>query len=176
MLCRGIPTSHLLQAVKRNSGDVLEKAHLYRRVSSSYYSCRVVFLASATVSNMRCNHIHTGSKPGTDAQMATTSTDDAERPRPIGDMPGPRIVPVFGSAIPVWRNVGRLFDFMCEQAKKYGGIYKGKLGPNYTVNVSDANIIQEFYRREEKLPHRYAVEPWKYWKEKRGKKLGIFLM
>ncbi len=161
-------TNILLQAVKHNSGNIKQPlCQLAESISCS----RPIFTASK-------KQFHTTQcvKSGSPNIQTKTSTSEPDGVRPIEDVPGPKAVPLFGTALPQLNNLGRLYDFMNDQAKKFGGIYKEKLGKYYDIVLSDADIVQTFYQREEKLPHRYAIEPWRYWKEKRGKKLGLFLM
>ncbi len=156
----------LLQAVKGRCmcNNMLPNTPLGKFAGSLCYK-KNILLASSSVNHFHATH-----------SIKSSNTSDPERVRPIEDIPGPKAVPVFGTMLPQLKNLGRLYEFMNDQAKKFGGIYREKPGPIYSVILSDANFIQNFYQREEKLPHRAPIEPWKYWKEKRGKKLGIFLM
>ncbi|XP_013386172.1 cytochrome P450 10-like [Lingula anatina] len=96
---------------------------------------------------------------------------------PFSAMPGPRCVPIFGSALNYTKlgpyRFERLHLAKLEYYQRYGRIYKEKLGPMTVVNLFDPVDIAKVFRGEGKYPKRPPM-PIVYIAEKREKfALGI---
>ncbi len=107
--------------------------------------------------------------------IANPNAQPLEDAKSLSDMPGPNHLPYFGYMFTFLKNRGKMQEALDENALKYGPVYLQKFPHMNFVIVSDPDVAREFVHREVKLPSRYAIEPWKYWKEKHSKEFGLLL-
>ena len=69
-----------------------------------------------------------------------------------------------------------MHNYFYENEKKYGPIYKMKMGYSLEgVIISDPKDIEWLMKNDGKYPARTRFEPWIEYRKMRGKPLGILL-
>ncbi|XP_048734358.2 1,25-dihydroxyvitamin D(3) 24-hydroxylase, mitochondrial-like [Ostrea edulis] len=90
----------------------------------------------------------------------------------IDDLPGPRGYPVVGTAPEYFRkaNRGQMHEVQRRFHRKYGSMFKEKLGPVTNVSIADPDIVEELVRKEGKYPLRPPYESWVLYRKFRNQK------
>ncbi|XP_033754448.1 cytochrome P450 27C1-like [Pecten maximus] len=93
----------------------------------------------------------------------------------LQDLPGPKGLPVLGTAYEYFRkgNRGQMHKVQTNFHKKYGKFFKERLGPVTNVSIADPRLVEEICRKETKLPLRPPYESWVLYKKMRGQNAGV---
>nr|XP_033776812.1 cholesterol side-chain cleavage enzyme, mitochondrial [Geotrypetes seraphini] len=76
-----------------------------------------------------------------------------------------------------WRGDGfhNMHNFMIENFKKYGPIYREKVGYYESVNIIQPEDAAALFKVEGMFPERLMLQPWMDYREYRKKKKGVLL-
>ncbi|XP_021365826.1 cytochrome P450 27C1-like [Mizuhopecten yessoensis] len=118
------------------------------------------------------SHRHQATLAAAPAQFVGADTTTVKT---IQDLPGPKGLPVLGTAYEYFRkgNRGQMHKVQTNFHKKYGKFFKEQLGPVTNVSIADPRLIEEISRKETKLPFRPPYESWVLYKKMRGQNAGI---
>ncbi|XP_063268852.1 cholesterol side-chain cleavage enzyme, mitochondrial-like [Prinia subflava] len=97
-------------------------------------------------------------------------------PRPFGQVPGERR-PGWLNLLRLWREGGlsNLHLIMARQFRRFGPIYREKLGVYDSVNIISPGDAAALFRAEGALPERFSVPPWVAYRDLRNKPYGVLL-
>ena len=112
----------------------------------------------------------------TERQAATSTQSDSQ---PFSSIPGPTGFPYIGNLLGAYRGgamSNKMHSYICEQHRKYGPIFKEKLGPGYSaVFLTAPTDIEAVVRHEGKYPDRPKMAPWVEYRKQSGQPMGIVL-
>ena len=113
---------------------------------------------------------------------STTPTEDhAEmaNAKPMDEIPGPKGLPFIGTLLEYARNDGwgfkNLFTMTYNRQKKYGPIYKERMGNFNVVVVSTAEDAEKVLRAEGKYPDRSPIVPLVEYRKQNNLPMGVIL-
>ncbi|XP_074644453.1 1,25-dihydroxyvitamin D(3) 24-hydroxylase, mitochondrial-like [Tubulanus polymorphus] len=102
-----------------------------------------------------------------------SDTDKNDVSKVLTDIPGPRGLPVFGSALEFL--VPTRHRILERRSKEYGPIFRERVGPMQSVNLCDPTDVEHALRNEGKHPHRLEVPPWKEYRQMKGLPFGLVI-
>lgn len=118
----------------------------------------------------------------TTSSVCALDSKDAVQVAPCGhslnSIPGPTSWPLVGSLIELVRKGGltRQHDVLIEYHKKYGKIFKIKLGSFESVHIGAPCLLEALYRKESVYPQRLEIKPWKAYRDLRNEAYGLLIM
>ncbi|KAG9353362.1 hypothetical protein JZ751_017939 [Albula glossodonta] len=96
----------------------------------------------------------------------------------LNSIPGPTSWPLVGSLIELLRKGGltRQHEALIDYHKKYGKIFKIKLGSFESVHIGAPCLLEALYRKESLYPQRLEIKPWKAYRDLRNEAYGLLIM
>ncbi|XP_069744142.1 1,25-dihydroxyvitamin D(3) 24-hydroxylase, mitochondrial [Narcine bancroftii] len=93
-------------------------------------------------------------------------------------IPGPSGWPVLGSLPEIARKGGlpKHHITLVEFHRKFGKIFKMKLGPFESVYIGAPCLLEALFRKESNYPQRIEVKPWKAYRDFRNEAYGLLLL
>ncbi|XP_059834727.1 1,25-dihydroxyvitamin D(3) 24-hydroxylase, mitochondrial [Hypanus sabinus] len=116
-------------------------------------------------------------------EAAPISTDNSDFKKALTPcehnfIPGPTRWPVVGSLPYIIRKGGlrKQHITVVEFHKKFGKIFKMKLGPFESVHVGAPCLLEALYRKESNYPQRLEIKPWKAYRDYRNEAYGLLIL
>lgn len=96
----------------------------------------------------------------------------------LDSIPGPTNWPLFGSLIEVIRKGGlkRQHETLIHFHKKFGKIFRMKLGSFESVHIGSPCLLEALYRKEGSYPERLEIKPWKAYRDMRDEAYGLLIL
>ncbi|XP_036274855.1 1,25-dihydroxyvitamin D(3) 24-hydroxylase, mitochondrial isoform X1 [Pipistrellus kuhlii] len=93
-------------------------------------------------------------------------------------LPGPTNWPLLGSLLEIlWRGgLKKQHDTLAEFHKKYGKIFRMKLGSFDSVHLGSPGLLEALYRAESAYPQRLEIKPWKAYRDYRQEGYGLLIL
>ncbi|KAM6164304.1 1,25-dihydroxyvitamin D(3) 24-hydroxylase, mitochondrial isoform 2-T2 [Rhynchocyon petersi] len=93
-------------------------------------------------------------------------------------LPGPTNWPLLGSLLEIlWKGgLKRQHNTLVEYHKKYGKIFRMKLGSFDSVHLGSPCLLEALYRTESKHPQRLEIKPWKAYRDYRQEGYGLLIL
>uniref|UniRef100_A0A3Q2I9J1 Cytochrome P450 family 24 subfamily A member 1 n=1 Tax=Equus caballus TaxID=9796 RepID=A0A3Q2I9J1_HORSE len=94
------------------------------------------------------------------------------------DLPGPTKWPLLGSLLEIlWKGgLKKQHDTLAEYHKKYGKIFRMKLGSFDSVHLGSPCLLEALYRTESAHPQRLEIKPWKAYRDYRKEGYGLLIL
>ncbi|TRY87508.1 hypothetical protein DNTS_035325 [Danionella cerebrum] len=110
-----------------------------------------------------------------DSKDAGASTDCAHT---LDSIPGPSSWPLFGSLIELIRRGGlrRQHETLIHYHKKFGKMFRLKLGSFESVQIGSPCLLEALYRKEGNYPERLEIKPWKAYRDMRDEAYGLLIL
>ncbi|XP_051044465.1 1,25-dihydroxyvitamin D(3) 24-hydroxylase, mitochondrial [Phodopus roborovskii] len=98
--------------------------------------------------------------------------------RDATSLPGPTNWPLLGSLIEIlWKGgLKKQHDTLAEYHKKYGQIFRMKLGSFDSVHLGSPSLLEALYRTESAYPQRLEIKPWKAYRDHRNEGYGLLIL
>ncbi|XP_036387550.1 1,25-dihydroxyvitamin D(3) 24-hydroxylase, mitochondrial [Megalops cyprinoides] len=118
----------------------------------------------------------------TTSSVCVLDSKDAVQVAPCGhslnSIPGPTNWPLVGSLIELLRKGGlkRQHEALIDYHKKYGKIFRMKLGSFESVHIGAPCLLEALYRKESTYPQRLEIKPWKAYRDLRNEAYGLLIM
>ncbi|XP_067856922.1 1,25-dihydroxyvitamin D(3) 24-hydroxylase, mitochondrial [Heptranchias perlo] len=113
-------------------------------------------------------------------QISTAGSTLEKAMAPCGhnSIPGPTNWPVVGSLLEIIRRGGlqRQHETLVEFHKKFGKIFKMKLGPFESVHIGAPCLLEALFRKESNYPQRLEIKPWKAYRDYRDEAYGLLIL
>nr|XP_055070031.1 1,25-dihydroxyvitamin D(3) 24-hydroxylase, mitochondrial [Misgurnus anguillicaudatus]XP_055070032.1 1,25-dihydroxyvitamin D(3) 24-hydroxylase, mitochondrial [Misgurnus anguillicaudatus] len=96
----------------------------------------------------------------------------------LDSIPGPTNWPLFGSLIELLRKGGlkRQHEALIDYHKKFGKIFRMKLGSFESVHIGSPCLLEALYRKESNYPQRLEIKPWKAYRDMRDEAYGLLIL
>ncbi|XP_072370807.1 1,25-dihydroxyvitamin D(3) 24-hydroxylase, mitochondrial isoform X2 [Scyliorhinus torazame] len=109
---------------------------------------------------------------------AGSASNKAMAPCGHSSIPGPTNWPLLGSLLEIIRKGGlqKQHKTLVEFHKKFGKIFKMKLGPFESVHIGAPCLLEALYRKESNYPQRLEIKPWKAYRDYRGEAYGLLIL
>ncbi|XP_045689352.1 1,25-dihydroxyvitamin D(3) 24-hydroxylase, mitochondrial isoform X2 [Phyllostomus hastatus] len=93
-------------------------------------------------------------------------------------LPGPTSWPLLGSLLEIlWKGgLKKQHDTLAEYHKKYGEIFRMKLGSFDSVHLGSPGLLEALYRTESAYPKRLEIKPWKAYRDYRQEGYGLLIL
>ncbi|XP_045836144.1 1,25-dihydroxyvitamin D(3) 24-hydroxylase, mitochondrial isoform X2 [Meles meles] len=93
-------------------------------------------------------------------------------------LPGPTNWPLLGSLPEIlWKGgLKKQHDTLAEYHKKYGKIFRMKLGSFDSVHLGSPCLLEALYRTESAYPQRLEIKPWKAYRDYRKEGYGLLIL
>uniref|UniRef100_A0A8D2AFJ6 Cytochrome P450 family 24 subfamily A member 1 n=1 Tax=Sciurus vulgaris TaxID=55149 RepID=A0A8D2AFJ6_SCIVU len=93
-------------------------------------------------------------------------------------LPGPTNWPLLGSLLEIlWKGgLKKQHDTLAEYHKKYGKIFRMKLGSFDSVHLGSPCLLEALYRSESAYPQRLEIKPWKAYRDYRKEGYGLLIL
>ncbi|EPY80014.1 cytochrome P450, family 24, subfamily A, polypeptide 1-like isoform 2 [Camelus ferus] len=93
-------------------------------------------------------------------------------------LPGPTKWPLLGSLLEIlWKGgLKKQHDTLAEYHKKYGKIFRMKLGSFDSVHLGSPCLLEALYRAESAYPQRLEIKPWKAYRDYRAEGYGLLIL
>ncbi|KAK2110186.1 hypothetical protein P7K49_009932 [Saguinus oedipus] len=93
-------------------------------------------------------------------------------------LPGPTNWPLLGSLLQIlWKGgLKKQHDTLAEYHKKYGKIFRMKLGSFESVHLGSPCLLEALYRTESAHPQRLEIKPWKAYRDYRKEGYGLLIL
>ncbi|XP_058894945.1 1,25-dihydroxyvitamin D(3) 24-hydroxylase, mitochondrial [Kogia breviceps] len=93
-------------------------------------------------------------------------------------LPGPTKWPLLGSLLEIlWKGgLKKQHDTLAEYHKKYGKIFRMKLGSFDSVHLGSPCLLEALYRTESAYPQRLEIKPWKAYRDYREEGYGLLIL
>ncbi|KAK9528652.1 hypothetical protein VZT92_012803 [Zoarces viviparus] len=113
-----------------------------------------------------------------DAAEAAQCPHAASRARSLDAIPGPTNWPLVGSLIQLLRKGGlaRQHEALVDYHKKFGKIFRLKLGSFESVHIGAPCLLEALYRTEGNYPQRLEIKPWTAYRDLRGEAYGLLIL
>uniref|UniRef100_A0A8C6P7I8 Cytochrome P450, family 24, subfamily A, polypeptide 1 n=1 Tax=Nothobranchius furzeri TaxID=105023 RepID=A0A8C6P7I8_NOTFU len=113
-----------------------------------------------------------------DAVEAAPCPHTASRAHSLDSMPGPTNWPLVGSMVELLRKGGlrRQHEALVDYHKKFGKIFRMKLGSFESVNIGAPCLLEALYRKEGRYPQRLEIKPWKAYRDLRNEAYGLLIL
>ncbi|KAJ8041177.1 Cytochrome P450 27C1 [Holothuria leucospilota] len=91
------------------------------------------------------------------------------------EIPGPEGWPLLGTlgTYLFGKGLSRLYEHQIEFTKRYGPIWKERLGSLEIVNLAKPELVEVLYRNDSKYPTRLDLKPWKVYRAHKNESLGV---
>lgn len=116
------------------------------------------------------------------SSVCVLDAKDAAPSAPCGhtldSIPGPTNWPVFGSLIQLLFKGGlkRQHEALVDYHKKFGKIFRMKLGSFESVHIGAPCLLESLYRKEGNYPQRLEIKPWKAYRDLRDEAYGLLIL
>ncbi|XP_061584406.1 1,25-dihydroxyvitamin D(3) 24-hydroxylase, mitochondrial [Cololabis saira] len=96
----------------------------------------------------------------------------------LDDIPGPTNWPVVGSLLELLRKGGltRQHEALVDYHKKFGKIFRMRLGSFESVHIGAPCLLEALYRKEGNYPQRLEIKPWKAYRDLRDEAYGLLIL
>ncbi|MGH0176831.1 UNVERIFIED_CONTAM: hypothetical protein FKN15_073785 [Acipenser sinensis] len=96
----------------------------------------------------------------------------------VTSIPGPTSWPVVGSLFELLLKGGlkRQHEALVHYHKKFGKIFKMKLGSFESVHIGAPCLLEALFRKESKCPQRLEIKPWKAYRDYRDEAYGLMIL
>ncbi|XP_046882254.1 1,25-dihydroxyvitamin D(3) 24-hydroxylase, mitochondrial [Hypomesus transpacificus] len=96
----------------------------------------------------------------------------------IDALPGPTRWPLVGSLIELLFRGGltRQHNALVDYHKKFGKIFRMKLGSFESVHIGAPCLLEALYRKESNYPQRLEIKPWKAYRDMRDEAYGLLIL
>ncbi|MBN3319550.1 CP24A protein, partial [Atractosteus spatula] len=96
----------------------------------------------------------------------------------LSAIPGPKSWPLVGSLIELLRKGGlkRQHEALIDYHKKFGKIFRMKLGSFESVHIGAPCLLEALYRKEGSYPQRLEIKPWKAYRDLRDEAYGLLIL
>ncbi|XP_013885559.1 1,25-dihydroxyvitamin D(3) 24-hydroxylase, mitochondrial [Austrofundulus limnaeus] len=113
-----------------------------------------------------------------DAVEAARCPHAASRAHSLDTMPGPTNWPLVGSLIQLLCKGGlrRQHEALIDYHKKFGKIFRLKLGSFESVHIGAPCLLEALYRKEGSCPQRLEIKPWKAYRDMRNEAYGLLIL
>uniref|UniRef100_A0A7N6AQN2 Cytochrome P450, family 24, subfamily A, polypeptide 1 n=1 Tax=Anabas testudineus TaxID=64144 RepID=A0A7N6AQN2_ANATE len=113
-----------------------------------------------------------------DAVEAAPCAHASSRAHSLDAMPGPTNWPLVGSFVELMRKGGltRQHEALIDYHKKFGKIFRMKLGSFKSVHIGAPCLLEALYRKEGSYPQRLEVKPWKAYRDMRDEAYGLLIL
>ncbi|KAK2494377.1 hypothetical protein MC885_010489 [Smutsia gigantea] len=93
-------------------------------------------------------------------------------------LPGPTNWPLLGSLLEIlWKGgLKKQHHTLAEYHKKYGKIFRMKLGSFDSVHLGSPCLLEALYRTESAYPQRLEIKPWKAYRDYRKEGYGLLIL
>ncbi|KAF3817414.1 hypothetical protein GH733_012705 [Mirounga leonina] len=93
-------------------------------------------------------------------------------------LPGPTNWPLLGSLLEIlWKGgLKKQHDTLAEYHRKYGKIFRMKLGSFDSVHLGSPCLLEALYRTESAYPQRLEIKPWKAYRDYRKEGYGLLIL
>ncbi|EHB15089.1 1,25-dihydroxyvitamin D(3) 24-hydroxylase, mitochondrial [Heterocephalus glaber] len=93
-------------------------------------------------------------------------------------LPGPTNWPLLGSLLQIlWKGgLKKQHDTLVQYHKKYGQIFRMKLGSFDSVHLGSPSLLEELFRSEGACPQRLEIKPWKAYRDHRAEAYGLMVL
>nr|XP_020441368.1 1,25-dihydroxyvitamin D(3) 24-hydroxylase, mitochondrial [Monopterus albus] len=100
------------------------------------------------------------------------------RARSLDAIPGPTNWPLLGSLVELLRRGGltRQHEALVDYHKKFGKIFRMKLGSFESVHIGAPCLLEALYRKEGSYPQRLEIKPWKAYRDMRNEAYGLLIL
>ncbi|POI28661.1 hypothetical protein CIB84_007589 [Bambusicola thoracicus] len=100
------------------------------------------------------------------------------RGHPLAALPGPPSWPLMGSLPDVlWKGgLKRQHETLAEYHRRFGKIFRMKLGAFDSVHIGAPCLLESLYRRESACPQRLEIKPWKAYRDYRDEGYGLLIL
>ncbi|NXG48504.1 CP24A protein, partial [Psilopogon haemacephalus] len=97
---------------------------------------------------------------------------------PLAALPGPPSWPLMGSLPHVlWRGgLKRQHEALAEYHRRFGEIFRMKLGAFDSVHIAAPCLLEALYRQESSCPQRLEIKPWKAYRDYRDEGYGMLIL
>ncbi|NWU26214.1 CP24A protein, partial [Dyaphorophyia castanea] len=97
--------------------------------------------------------------------------------RPAETLPGPPSWPLMGSLPDVlWKGgLKRQHETLAQYHRRFGKIFRMKLGAFDSVHIAAPCLLEALYRRESACPQRLEIKPWKAYRDYRDEGYGLLI-
>ncbi|XP_061796029.2 1,25-dihydroxyvitamin D(3) 24-hydroxylase, mitochondrial [Nerophis lumbriciformis] len=126
----------------------------------------------------RCPHASSSSPPASSAAAASAAAGACPRSHSLDALPGPTNWPLVGSLVELLRKGGltRQHDALVDYHKKFGKIFRMKLGSFESVHIGAPCLLEALYRKEASYPQRLEIKPWKAYRDLRDEAYGLLIL
>ncbi|XP_065778291.1 1,25-dihydroxyvitamin D(3) 24-hydroxylase, mitochondrial isoform X2 [Muntiacus reevesi] len=149
---------------------------------------------SSPISNSRClaAFLQQLRSLGQSPRPVTSTACSPRRPREVplcpvmepgeaqdaATLPGPTKWPLLGSLLELlWKGgLKKQHDTLVEYHKKYGRIFRMKLGSFDSVHLGSPCLLEALYRSESAHPQRLEIKPWKAYRDYREEGYGLLIL
>ncbi|KPP61002.1 1,25-dihydroxyvitamin D(3) 24-hydroxylase, mitochondrial-like, partial [Scleropages formosus] len=99
-------------------------------------------------------------------------------PQGLSSIPGPTNWPLVGSLVDLLRKGGlkRQHEALIDYHKKFGKIFRMKLGSFESVHIGAPCLLEALYRGESSYPQRLEIKPWKAYRDLRDEAYGLLIL
>uniref|UniRef100_A0A672JMA2 Cytochrome P450, family 24, subfamily A, polypeptide 1 n=1 Tax=Salarias fasciatus TaxID=181472 RepID=A0A672JMA2_SALFA len=113
-----------------------------------------------------------------DAVEAARCPHAASRAHSLDAIPGPTNWPLVGSLVELLRKGGltRQHEALVDYHKKFGKIFRLKLGSFESVHIGAPCLLEALYRKEGNYPQRLEIKPWKAYRDLRDEAYGLLIL
>nr|XP_002720927.3 1,25-dihydroxyvitamin D(3) 24-hydroxylase, mitochondrial [Oryctolagus cuniculus] len=93
-------------------------------------------------------------------------------------LPGPTNWPLLGSLLEIlWKGgLKKQHDTLAGYHRKYGEIFRMKLGSFDSVHLGSPGLLEALYRTESAYPQRLEIKPWKAYRDYRKEGYGLLIL
>nr|XP_004663909.1 1,25-dihydroxyvitamin D(3) 24-hydroxylase, mitochondrial [Jaculus jaculus] len=93
-------------------------------------------------------------------------------------LPGPTNWPLLGSLVEIlWKGgLKKQHDTLAEYHRRYGKIFRLKLGSFDSVHLGSPCLLEALYRAESAFPQRLEIKPWKAYRDLRREGYGLLIL
>ncbi|XP_077459845.1 1,25-dihydroxyvitamin D(3) 24-hydroxylase, mitochondrial [Stigmatopora argus] len=116
--------------------------------------------------------------PHAAASSSSSSSFPRSGLRGLDDIPGPTNWPLVGSLVELLRRGGltKQHDALVDYHKKFGKIFRMKLGSFDSVHINSPSFLEVLYRKEAVYPQRLEIKPWKAYRDMRNEAYGLLIL
>ncbi|XP_054906414.1 1,25-dihydroxyvitamin D(3) 24-hydroxylase, mitochondrial [Poeciliopsis prolifica] len=113
-----------------------------------------------------------------DAAEAARCPHAALKAQSLDAIPGPTNWPLVGSLVELLLKGGliRQHEALIDYHKKFGKIFRTKLGSFESVHIGAPCLLETLYRKESNYPQRLEIKPWKAYRDLRNEAYGLLIL
>uniref|UniRef100_A0A8D0BJT3 Cytochrome P450 family 24 subfamily A member 1 n=1 Tax=Salvator merianae TaxID=96440 RepID=A0A8D0BJT3_SALMN len=101
-----------------------------------------------------------------------------QAPHSLSALPGPTKWPLMGSLLDIlWKGgLKRQHETLADYHRKFGKIFRMKLGAFDSVHIGAPCLLEALYRKESAYPQRLEIKPWKAYRDYRKEGYGLLIL